>query len=29
VGVPYRYWKEFHGKVRIGEGWEERVYNPA
>ena len=26
VGVPYRYWKEFHGKVRIGEGWEERVY---
>ncbi len=26
VGVPYRYWKEFHGRVRIGEQWEERTY---
>lgn len=26
VGVPYRSWKEFRGKVRIGEEWEERVY---
>ena len=24
--VPYRYWKEFHGKVRRGDGWEERFY---
>ncbi|PWH13344.1 MAG: hypothetical protein DDG59_14415 [Anaerolineae bacterium] len=26
VGVPYRYWKEFRGRVRMGEAWEERAY---
>lgn len=26
VGVPYRYWKEFKGQVKIGGVWEERTY---
>lgn len=26
VGVPYRYWKEFRGRVRMEEQWEERTY---
>lgn len=25
-GVPYRYWKEFHGRVKTPAGWEERTY---
>ncbi len=26
VGVPYRYWKEFRGQVRLNDQWEERTY---
>ncbi len=26
VGVPYRYWKEFRGQVRMEDRWEERTY---
>lgn len=26
VGVPYRYWKEFRGRVRMDDAWEERTY---
>lgn len=24
--VPYRYWKDFHGRVRTPQGWQERTY---
>ena len=24
--VPYRYWKEFHGRIKTGAGWEQRSY---
>jgi aminoglycoside N3'-acetyltransferase len=26
VQVPYRYWKEFRGRVRMNDVWEERTY---
>lgn len=26
VGVPYRYWKEFRGQVRLSDRWEDRTY---
>ncbi|MCS6906960.1 MAG: AAC(3) family N-acetyltransferase [Anaerolineales bacterium] len=26
IGVPYRYWKEFRGPVRMDDKWEERAY---
>ncbi|MGB9674366.1 MAG: AAC(3) family N-acetyltransferase [Anaerolineales bacterium] len=26
VGVPYRYWKDFPGLVRLNQDWEERIY---
>ena len=26
AGVPYRYWKDFRGRVRTSQGWEERTY---
>ena len=26
VGVPYRYWKEFRGRVRLNDDWEKRSY---
>lgn len=26
ASVPYRYWKDFPGKVRTAEGWQERTY---
>jgi aminoglycoside N3'-acetyltransferase len=25
-GVPYRYWKQFSGRVRQGQSWQERTY---
>jgi len=26
AGVPYRYWKQFSGRVRQGQSWQERTY---
>jgi aminoglycoside 3-N-acetyltransferase len=26
VGVPYRYWKEFSGRIRRGETWQPSTY---
>jgi aminoglycoside 3-N-acetyltransferase len=26
LGVPYRYWKEFNGEVRMPQGWERKTY---
>ncbi|OGO28922.1 MAG: hypothetical protein A2Z16_04945 [Chloroflexi bacterium RBG_16_54_18] len=26
LNVPYRYWKDFRGMVRTGEGWQEKTY---
>ena len=25
-GVPYRYWKEFSGEIRLPSGWQRRIY---